>query len=315
MHAPSRSTVLPLLAGALLLGACEGSTGSLEPGEARLTVQLTDAPGDLAEAQVKISRIVLQGAEGGDSTSARQEFAVDAGGWIDLLDLAGGKLQELVGGAAVQPGTYSQLRLVIDDAYVVTTDDRVFATTGAELPAGITADGELKCPSCSQSGFKVKFPGGIQVQDATTLVVDFDVNQSFGHEAGKSGKYVLKPVLIGARKPGGTPLGSISGTVALAQGVTVPACGGAATLDLTRFVPTATAGATVKTGSAQAGGAYVIGSVPAGSYTLGVDPVGFANGDTLTFTAAATPASVAVSDGATASADYSVTAASCKVGS
>lgn len=314
MSVRSRSLVLPALAGTLLLGACEGSPGSLEPGGARLTVQLTDAPGDLREARVKLGKVVLQGRETGDSTSGRQEFTVAAGDWIDLLALSGGKLQELVGGAEVQPGTYSQLRLVVDGAYVVTRDGRVFATPGAALPAGTVADGELVCPSCGQSGFKVKFPGGIQVQDATTLVVDFDVNQSFGHEAGKSGKYVLKPVLIGARKSGGTVLGSIAGTVALAQGVTIPACGGEASPGLARFVPTATDAATgiTRTGTTQAGGAYTVGAVPAGSYALGVDRVGFANGDTLAFTATASPATVTVSDGARAAAGYSVTAATCR---
>jgi hypothetical protein len=314
MVARNRTLLFPVLAGALLLGACEASTGALNPGgSAGLTIQLTDAPGDLKEAHVKLGKIVLQGRETGDSTAARQEFTVAAGDWIDLLALSGGKLQDLVSGAAVQPGTYTQLRLVVEDAYIVTRDDRVFATPGAQLPTGTTADGELKCPSCSQSGFKVKFPGGIAVEDATTLVIDFDVNQSFGHEAGKSGKYILKPVLIGTLKQGSAPaLGSIGGTVTLAQDVTIPACGGESTLDLTRFVPTATIDTTLRTGATQASGAYVIASLPNGSYTLGVDPVGFANGDTLSFTAAATPASVTVASGATATADYSVTAATCK---
>lgn len=308
----NRSLLLPLLAGALFLGACEGSTGSLEPGGSRLTVQLTDAPGDLAEAQVRISKIVLQGTQTGDSTAARQEFPVSSTSWIDLLALTGGQVLELVDGASVQPGTYTQLRLVVDEAYIVTRDDRVFATAGAQLPAGTTADGELKCPSCAQSGFKVKFPGGIEVgEGATTLLVDFDVNQSFGHEAGKSGKYVLKPVLIGTRRTT-TPLGGIAGTVSLAQGVTLPACGGQATLDLTRFVPTATVGTTTRTGTTQASGAFTIASLPADTYALGVDRVAFANGDTLTFTATPTPASVTVASGATAPASYNVTAATCK---
>lgn len=315
MVARNRTLVLPLLAGTLLLGACEASTGSLEPGEASLSVKLTDAPGDLKEARVKLSKVVLQGTQTGDSTSSRQEFAVSSAEWIDLLTLSGGKLKDLVSGAAVQPGTYTQLRLVVDGAYVVTRDGKVYATSGAQLPSGLTATGELVCPSCSQSGFKVKFPGGITVQDATTLVVDFDVNQSFGHEAGKSGKFILKPVLIGTRGGSTTPLGSIGGTVALAQGVTIPACGGQATLDLTRFVPTATdAGtSTTKTGTTQANGAYTIGAVPAGTYAMGVDRVGFANGDTLSFTATATPSAVTVASGAAAASNYSVTAATCKV--
>ncbi|HEX8271403.1 MAG TPA: DUF4382 domain-containing protein [Longimicrobiaceae bacterium] len=315
MVARNRSMFLPLLAGALFLGACESSSGSLEPGESRLTVQLTDAPGDLKEARVRISKIILQGTQTGDSTAARQEFTVNSTEWINLLSLAGGKFTDLVSGVTVQPGTYSQLRVVVDGAYVVTSDNKVYATSGATLPAGVTSTGELKCPGCAQSGFKVVFPGGITVSDATTLLVDFDVNQSFGHEAGNSGKYILKPVLIGTKKSGSgsTQTGTISGTVALAQGVTIPACGGQTTLDLTRVVPTATAGTTLKTGTTTAAGAYTIASVAPGTYTLGVDRVGFANGDTLSFAATATPPTVTVASGATAASSYSVTSATCKV--
>jgi hypothetical protein len=312
MVARNRSALFSLLAGALFLGACEASTGSLEPDGARLTVQLTDAPGDLKEARVKVSKIILQGTGTGDSTSARQEFAVTSTEWIDLLTLAGGKLQNLVSGVAVQPGTYSQLRVVVDGAYVVTRDNKVFATPGAALPANVTATGELKCPGCDQSGFKVIFPGGVTVSDSTTVLVDFDVNQSFGHEAGKSGKFILKPVLIGTRRTGSTQPGTISGTVSLAQGVTIPACGGQATLDLTRFVPTATSPTTLKTGTTTAAGAFKVGAVAPGTYALGVDRVGFANGDTLSFAAQATPSSVTVASGATATAAYSVTSAACK---
>lgn len=307
----NRGVLSSLLAGALVLGACDGSSGSLDPGGSTLTVQLTDAPGDLEEAQVKISKIILQGTSTGDSASARQEFPVTPADWIELTALSGGRLRELVSGAVVQPGTYSQLRLVVDDAYIVTRDGRVFATSGAQLPAGTVADGELACPSCAQSGFKVQFPGGIEVSgDTTTLLVDFDVSQSFGHEAGRSGKYVLRPVLIGTRRT--TPLGSIGGTVTLAQGVTLPACGGVDVPDLTRFVPTATAGGTLRTGTTQADGTFSIASLPAETYALGVDRVGFANGDTLTFTATATPASVAVAAGTTATAHYSVASATCQ---
>lgn len=312
MVARNRPLLFSLLAGTLLLGACESASGSLEPGDARLTVKLTDAPGDLKEARVKVSKIILQGTGAGDSTAARQEFTPATTEWINLLSLAGGKLQDLVSGATVQPGTYTQLRLVVDGAYVVTSDNKVYATPGAALPAGVTSTGELKCPGCAQGGFKVIFPGGITVADATTLLVDFDVNQSFGHEAGNSGKYILKPVLIGSRQGGGTHSGSIGGTVALAQGVAIPACGGQTAPDLTRFVPTAAAGTTLKTGTTSAGGAYTIGAVAPGSYTLGVDRVGFANGDTLSFAATATPATVTVAPGAAATASYSVTSATCK---
>lgn len=309
--------LLPLLAGALVLGGCESSSGLGGDGTARVSIQLTDAPGDLKQAQVRITRIYLQGTLAGDTAAGRQEFTPQTTEWIDLLTLAGGNLKTLVQNATIPAGTYQQMRVVIDGAYVVTRDDRVFATPGAQLPAGVTSTGELKCPSCSTSGFKVIFPGGIQVEDGTTLVVDFDVNQSFGHEAGKSGKFILKPVLIGARKGSGESLASISGTVAL-QNVTLPvACGGESLNQsalLTRVVPTATAGETVKTGTTNGQGQFRIGALSAGSYTLGVAPVGFANGDTLSFTAAASPASVTLASGESRTGvGYTVSAATCKV--
>ncbi|HEX2090748.1 MAG TPA: DUF4382 domain-containing protein, partial [Longimicrobiaceae bacterium] len=288
--------LLPLLAGALLAG-CEvssgGPDGPVGAETARLTIQLTDAPGDLREAWVRIDRIILQGIVSGDSTSGRVELTPASTGYIELLKLSGGKLQDLVQGFTVQPGTYSQLRFVIGGAYIRTEDGRVFATEGAALPPGVAATGELRCPSCAQSGFKVIFPQGGVTIDAgnTTLVVDFDVNQSFGHEAGRSGKWILRPVLHATKRNGGTSAGSIGGNVALAQGVTIPACGGQTALSLTRFVPTATSGTTVKTGAVTVTGTsatYTIASVAPGTYTLGVDRVGFSNGDTLSFTATAT---------------------------
>jgi len=309
-------TVLPLFAGALALTACESSGGLTAENDAKLTIQLTDAPGDLKEAWVKIDRLVLQGTVAGDSSSSRQEFTPTSTGYVNLLTLAGGKLQDLVSGVTVKPGTYQQLRVVVKDAYVRTHDNRVFATSGAQLPSGTTASGELVCPGCSQSGFKVNFPGGVTIDPAgNTLLIDFDVKQSFGHEAGKSGKFILKPVLHGI-KTSTTQPGRITGSVALAQGVTLPACGGQSTNDLSKFVPTAKVDTTTRTGTTVVSGGtatYTIAALRPGSYTLGVAPVGFANGDTLTFTAAATPASVTVASGATATAGYTVSAAACKV--
>jgi hypothetical protein len=315
MVARNRSVLFPLLAGALFLGACEASTGSLEPDEASLTVQLTDAPGDLKEVWVRIDSIYLQGSTSGDTLSGRQAFAPRSADWINLLTLAGGKVQDLVTGASIRPGTYTQIRLVLSGMYIKTPTNRVYALDGSQLPAGVTSDGELKCESCTRRGLVVKLPqGGVTIDEKNTvLVLDFDVNQSIkGHEAGKSGQFILKPVILATKKDRKGSPGSISGTVTLAQGVAIPACGGQATLDLTRFVPTATSGTTLKTGTTTAAGAFRVGAVAPGTYALGVDRVGFANGDTLSFAAQATPSSVTVASGATATAAYSVTSAACK---
>lgn len=323
MFARLGRTSVVLVAGALALAACDTSMNVTSPGsdKARVTVKLTDAPGDLAEAWVKIDKIVLErSAESQDSTSGRVELTPTSDDWIDLLTLAGGQATDLVTDT-VPPGTYSQIKVVVCDMYIRTTDSMVVATPGASLPDGVTATpgSELKLTSQCQSGFKVNFPqGGATLGDGnTTLLIDFDTKNSFVHQAGKSGKWIVTPVLRGTQQTagGGTTAGTIAGNVVL-QGITLPLlCGGDSLVQaglLAKFVPTATKDSTVLAGTTTDAGAFTIANVAAGTYTLGADNVGLANGDSLLFTVAATPASVAVAGGQTTNAAYAVSAVACK---
>lgn len=305
-----KKMLLPVLAAAAL-AACDGGAGGTGSAPARLTIRLHDAPGDLAEAWVKVEEIYLQGTSAADSTGGRVVLSETPSDWIELTELTGASFATLVNGEPVPAGRYSQLRFVVCEAYVVTDDGDVYATRDAELPAGVAADGTLQVPGGCSSGIKVKLPGGgvTLESDATILAVDFDVSQSFGHQAGNSGRWVMRPVLT-ATEVGFA--GGIAGTVTVAQGVTLPACGGAA-VDVTKFVPRAVAGADSTSGVVSTAGQYSL-SVPAGTYTMAYAPaVSFTNGDSLAFTATATPASVTVASGATATSSYSITAASCKV--
>ena len=190
--------LLPLAA-ALAVAACDdgGSTGS--SGTTRLSIRLHDAPGDIEEAWVKVDEIYLQGTSEADSTSGRVVLSgPGTGEWVDLLTL-GASYHTLLTGEEIPAGTYRQLRFVVCDAYIVTADGSVHATGGAELPAGVEADGQLQTPSACQSGFKVKLPGdedgGLALEPGNVLLdVDFDVSQSF-HRAGNSGKWVMRPVV------------------------------------------------------------------------------------------------------------------------
>lgn len=293
---------LPLLA-VLALAACDGGTGAA--GDTRLSIRLTDAPGDLAQAWVRIDAIRLHGEGGGEDLLAERTE------WVDLLTLSGGRTAELVNGAVVPAGRYSELRFVVCEAYVVTRDGDVFASDHAELPAGVQADGELHMPSACNSGFKVKFPADSALMlesESTILTVDFDVSQSFGHQAGNSGRWVMHPV-IHATAVGAA--GGITGTVAVAQGVTLPTCGGGP-VAVTAFVPQATLGSEVFTSAVAADGRYRITVAP-GTYAMGhAQALSFANGDSLMVTATPTPASVTVASAGTATADYSITALTCK---
>ena len=228
--------LLSALAGTLAFGACSdaGSTGP-NGDTARVSMLLTDAPGDLEAAVVTITDIYLQGADG-DSESRvylRQNSAVTT----DLLSLSNDVLQ-LVDDTEVPAGHYSQLRFVISGGYLeVENSDggtSLYATspTYEGLPAGAEVDGVLKCPSCAQSGFKVLLAGSSSGQDQSeeieltgeqTLLVDFDVSQSFGKPAGNSGNWILKPVL---KATSFESAATVTVTLATGAGVTLPLIGG-----------------------------------------------------------------------------------------
>lgn len=299
--------ILPLLA-ALALAACDGGTGS---DQARLTIRLTDAPGDLAQAWVRIDRIYLQGATS-DSAGGRVDVLATRTGFVDLLTLSGGRTAELVNGAVVPAGRYSELRFVVCEAYIVTKSGTVYATRDAELPAGVMATGELHIPSGCASGIKVKFPSGdgeVELENESAIMtVDFDVTQSFGHQAGNSGRWVMHPVL---RATGVGFSGGIAGAVSLAQGVALPTCGGSA-VTLQAFTPRAIAGADSLNATVGTDARYRITAAP-GTYTMKYAPVvAYTNGDSLTVTATPSAPTVTVASGGTATADYSITAATCK---
>ena len=188
----------PLVAVAMMGGAvaCDNNN---DPGEStQVRVLLTDAPGDVQAAVVTISEVYLQGGGEGRVTLRDDEFTTD------LLTLAD-DTEILVDGEDVPNGTYGQLRFVITGAYIQVDDgdetESIYATSEAYtgLPVGATVDGVLQTPSFDESGLKVNLPqeeltlnGG-----STTWLVDFDVSQSFGQEAGGSGQWVMHPVITG----------------------------------------------------------------------------------------------------------------------
>ncbi len=184
-------TLLVCLCG---VAACQDTTGN---DTTHLTLQLKDAPGDVLEAWVTISEIYLQGGDSESADPSERVNLLSTPVSTDLMTLATdvATLADL----DVPSGTYAQLRFVIDGAFLRVDDGNggeVVYATPDYTEAPVQVDGELKCPSCSQSGLKVTMPGGIVLDGtAQTLVVDFSVADSFGHEAGQSGKWVMHPSL------------------------------------------------------------------------------------------------------------------------
>lgn len=305
LGAVALAAVLAVAAGACDSGISSGDSSSL-------SLQLTDAPaGDLSEAWVDIGSITLQG-EGGEFELVADPEGPEPGGLFELTSLAG-TTAELVSGVEVPAGTYGQLRVVVDAAAVETEDGDVFSFGGAAEALDKDVTGTLQPASTDRTGIKVNLPeGGLTLEaESTILVLDFDVSESFGREAGMSGMWVLKPTITSSVLEAS---GTVSGTVSLAEDVTVPECGGEAR-GPEAFVPVAidpSSGEVVKSGDVDGDGAYAIRFLEPGGYDLGHREEVTFDGESLVFGAEVTPATVTVESGAEASADYTITSAACE---
>ena len=175
-----RTAVLCAVALMPLVVAC--SDGSGTSNDAKVQVQITDAPSDyIQSADIWVSQVYLQGGPGhaADTTDASSSGRVylfnkpSTPFHADMMALRAGVVANLTDSVAVEPGSYNQLRIVVDSAKVT-------------LKAGFTFEGGgvttvLKIPSGSTSGIKVNLAKAVQSSEgaATILLVDFDVNQNF----------------------------------------------------------------------------------------------------------------------------------------
>jgi hypothetical protein len=201
------ATLVFALAG---LAGCDGQSPG---GTTSFSVLLKDAPGDVQQAVVTISEVDLVGTGG-------VHVLTQTPATVDLLTLAA-SATTLVQGVEVPSGHYNELRFKITGACLAVGDgsggSTVYATSGydANLCGGAAA-GTLRAPSYDRSGLKVTIEGNaLQLDGSEKIVlVDFDVSQSFGHEA--SG-WVMHPVITGGEIE---LTGSIHTTVQLSDGVT-----------------------------------------------------------------------------------------------
>lgn len=311
--------VLPVLA------ACEDSdtSGPSADDRASLSVYLTDAPGDVEAVWMEIVGVSLQ-----HESEGPLELLDTPTELILLTDLVE-TTQLLVSDREMDVSTYSQLRLRVGDAILLSTDGIAYLKGDPILPAELEGApiGELVCPSCSQSGLKVTIPNGemeLEEGDAA-LILDFDVAQSFGHRAGNSGKWIMHPVIHGTLT-GGDPgaTGAIRGTVTLAldsqnEPITIPACPEGEARSIEDFVPTATTDEIldgegepiVRTGEVSGDGTFQINFLDAATYTLGHGTLDL--GDfVLTFDATVDPVQVTVGNEIVDGVAYTINSASCQ---
>lgn len=175
--------LLTLLATACGSGTSTSSSNSGgSGGSGSVSLKITDAPIDGANKVV----VEFTGVEFRSSSSDSKVNFDFAPMSIDLLALQGVTTSTLLDGETLPVGDYDEIRLKIN------ADDDGELDSYIELSDG--AQHELKIPSGTSSGLKIK--GDLTITDNSTgnFTIDFDVRRSIV-VAGNSGKYLLKPVL------------------------------------------------------------------------------------------------------------------------
>lgn len=221
---PVFKRLLPLFALPLVFVACDDNgTNPSNGADGTMSIMLTDAPGDFQNAIVTIERVELLGED--EDLENGRIVLLDEAVTVDLLDLQN-EVMELVGETPVPGGTYSELRLVISEGLITVEQEDgsllVYASSDEFAAAeGFTADGDLQMPSFGQSGLKIKLPATEAVVDGdeNAVLIDFNVAQSFGHQAGNSGRWVMHPVI---HATGFTTTGSLRINLVLPDSVVLP---------------------------------------------------------------------------------------------
>ncbi|MES3021933.1 MAG: DUF4382 domain-containing protein [Pseudomonadota bacterium] len=219
---------------ALALAACgPGGPAPEKPPSTlgSLRVSLTDAPACGYDAvNVTVNKVRAHAnPTAADTDAGWTDITLSPAKKINLLNLTNGTLETL-GETQLNPGSYAQLRLVLD----ANTGN---ATRNSVVLTGTTAEQSLDTPSAVQSGIKLNTQFDVVANQRVDLVLDFDACKSIVTKG--SGKYALKPVV----KVVPAALNGISGfvgTALLSSNVTVSAQQNGAIVSST--VPNATTG-------------------------------------------------------------------------
>lgn len=174
-------------------------------GNGTVAVRLTDAPFSSDSVKSVDIFVVRVDARASDADSATTDHALSSdsaasGGWktlatpnasFDLLSLQNG-ITAALGQASIPAGSYSGLRLIIDPG-----QSSVTLKNGTKLTN--TSSPSVTFPSAARSGIKIVLsqPVPVVANTTTTLLVDFDVNNSFvqrGNTIDRNG-LLFKPVI------------------------------------------------------------------------------------------------------------------------
>lgn len=161
------------------IASCSKNESNNNPnGQAKVQMMLTDAPATYDAVFLDVKSVSINNSTG------------DAG-WVDypldpkfntpinILDYRNGTVVAMGDPLTLPAGKIEQIRLVLGDNNKVVIDG---------------VDHALTVPSGPTSGYKINFHKELAPDGVYKIWLDFDAARSV-HEAGKSGKYLLRPVV------------------------------------------------------------------------------------------------------------------------
>jgi hypothetical protein len=250
-----------------LLAACGGGgTGSstTPPGSSisTLSTSLYDSPfrvsgGTVTAVNIAIAKVELLGS---GAPLVLATFSPSK--HINLLDYQVAPLA--LSSGSIAPGTYQQLRLVLDTSAATNTNVVVNGTTSPlAIPSATGAIGFGNSTSidagdgAGTSGIKVNVNLVAAAGAVYGFVIDFNAAESIVQTG--AGAFMMKPVLVATAQ---NIAGSISGAVKNNAGTAVSNA---------QVVAQQSGGVMVNSGVTDANGNFQINALPAGSYTLVVN--------------------------------------------
>ncbi len=228
---------ITLIAVAMLMWGCESTLDSDNGnGTGTMVVKLHDAPVDYDEVNISVARVEVNNSESED-----QGWTVisEPNETYNILELVNGNF-EVLADAELEPGTYKQIRLILNNENTVVIDGDTF---------------NLFVPSGAQTGLKLNIDAEIIEGIVYTLLLDFDANRSVV-PTGATGQYNLKPVIRATNE-------AISGNI---QGSVLPIESRATVYAIQESDILSTTYADESTGE------FMLVGLESGSYTVSVEP-------------------------------------------
>ncbi|MFA6167109.1 MAG: DUF4382 domain-containing protein [Gemmatimonadaceae bacterium] len=174
-------TVIALAASVAYVAACGDSPTAA--GRGTLAVRLTDAPFPTdSVSSVDIFVVRVDGRLADTDSAAAEQDSAGTNGWttlatpnisVNLLAYQNGASLPL-GTATLTEGSYHGFRLIIDPSKSSVTLKNGMVLSGTSAP-------NITFPSGSRTGIKIVLTKAVEVlaSDTTTMLVDFDVANSF----------------------------------------------------------------------------------------------------------------------------------------